>query len=304
MSPFSFLRRHPRGELSAYIDGQLAEHEVIRLESHLASCEACSTEAESLRALSTALHDLPELIAPRAFTLTPQQVADAKPAASPVTYRNGSQGLANGLRLASAGLAVALAFAVFIDLSGVGDDSGGGGDDGAQTGVSDLHSSELASAGVDEDAFGDDASLEREGADFTVGGLDSAGESAAAVTAAAAADPNGEGTTAGGDDDSAEGPVSTGAAYQAPLDVDGAGDLGPGATVSVPPDGDDSILDSVTRIEDDSGAEPVETFSSLSQTSSSDDGGVSTLLIVEIALATALVAALIGSFVLTRARKS
>lgn len=70
-----FKNRHPRGDLSAYIDGQLEPKRALRTEAHIESCRECSTELAELRELRSALSALPEVRAPRSFALTPAQVA-------------------------------------------------------------------------------------------------------------------------------------------------------------------------------------------------------------------------------------
>ena len=55
--------------LSAYVDGEVTPSEVVRVEEHLAGCEECVSELESLRATSNLLRSLPDLEVPRSFTL-------------------------------------------------------------------------------------------------------------------------------------------------------------------------------------------------------------------------------------------
>lgn len=64
--------RRFRDQLSAYIDGELRASAAERLETHLAACEGCRLELGQLRATAAALHDLPEVQAPRSFTLSPK----------------------------------------------------------------------------------------------------------------------------------------------------------------------------------------------------------------------------------------
>jgi outer membrane biosynthesis protein TonB len=56
--------------LSSYIDGQVSASEAARVEGHLAQCEGCRMELESLRATVALLSGLPELAVPRSFGLT------------------------------------------------------------------------------------------------------------------------------------------------------------------------------------------------------------------------------------------
>ena len=112
--------RRFRDQLSAYIDGELEASAAERLETHLAACEGCRLELEQLRATAAALRDLPEVQAPRSFTLSPERAAARRPltgAAAP---------LALGMRLAAVGLAVALAAVFVVDLGGLAEDNEAG----------------------------------------------------------------------------------------------------------------------------------------------------------------------------------
>lgn len=119
MSPISW-NRHPRGELSAYVDGELSAGSATKIDAHLGTCAECSATVTQLRALRGALATLPEIPAPRSFALTPAQVAPGRT----VTSLRANAGLVNGLRLGSAGLALALAVVILVD-------AGSGSDDGA-----------------------------------------------------------------------------------------------------------------------------------------------------------------------------
>lgn len=131
MSPIPFFARHPRADLSAYIDEQLPPQRLAAVESHLAACPACRTEVEGLRATRDLLAALPQAEAPRSFALTPQMLGAGN---SPEEARRPSRrGLAPaffGMRIASAGLAVALALVFVADLGGGSSDSGGDDDSG------------------------------------------------------------------------------------------------------------------------------------------------------------------------------
>ncbi|MCH8206271.1 MAG: zf-HC2 domain-containing protein [Chloroflexi bacterium] len=65
------LNRHSRlrGLISAYVDGQVTESERSRVEAHLAGCEPCRSDLESLRTTVSLLRALPELRVPRSFAL-------------------------------------------------------------------------------------------------------------------------------------------------------------------------------------------------------------------------------------------
>jgi len=109
-----------RESLSAYLDGEMETRAAERLEAHLAACEGCRLELLQLQAAAAALRDLRDVQAPRSFTLSPERAAARRPltgAAAP---------LALGLRLAAAGVAVALAAVLVVDLGGLAGDNQAG----------------------------------------------------------------------------------------------------------------------------------------------------------------------------------
>ena len=112
--------RRFRDQLSAYIDGELEAAAAERLETHLAACEGCRLELEQLRATAAALRDLPEVQAPRSFTLSPERAAARRP------LTGATAPLALGMRLAAAGVAVALAAVFVVDLGGLAEDNEAG----------------------------------------------------------------------------------------------------------------------------------------------------------------------------------
>jgi hypothetical protein len=63
------LCRNVRGMLSEYIDNGLDSENKSFVEHHLETCEACSKELESLRMTVQLLHRVPEVPAPRSFTV-------------------------------------------------------------------------------------------------------------------------------------------------------------------------------------------------------------------------------------------
>ncbi len=107
--------RRLRDQLSAYIDGALGPAAARRLEAHLGECEGCRTELEQIRSTVAALRELPEAQAPRSFALSPERAAVRGPAvpAAPLAF---------GARLAAAGVAVALAAVLVVDLGDLGGD--------------------------------------------------------------------------------------------------------------------------------------------------------------------------------------
>jgi len=112
--------RRFRESLSAYIDGELEAAAAERLEAHLAACEGCRLELQQLRATAAALRDLPEAEAPRSFTLSPERAAARRP------LTGATAPLALGMRLAAAGVAVALAAVFVVDLGGLAEDNEAG----------------------------------------------------------------------------------------------------------------------------------------------------------------------------------
>lgn len=69
-----FLRRRKHNRLqellSAYIDGEASNSEVIEVEEHLSGCDECRIELDSLRATVGLLRGLPQFDVPRSFILT------------------------------------------------------------------------------------------------------------------------------------------------------------------------------------------------------------------------------------------
>jgi len=56
---------HPTdADLNAYADDELDAYARLRIEAHLASCDACRAEVEAIRALVAAVGELPRAIAP------------------------------------------------------------------------------------------------------------------------------------------------------------------------------------------------------------------------------------------------
>ena len=106
--------------LSLYIDREMEASAAERLEAHLAACEGCRLELQQLRATAAALRGLAEVQAPRSFMLSPERAAARRPLTGAATP------LALGMRLAAAGLAVALAAVFVVDLGGLAEDNEAG----------------------------------------------------------------------------------------------------------------------------------------------------------------------------------
>ncbi len=139
MSPLSFFARHPRGDLSAYIDEQLSPSRRLTVESHLERCDSCRTEIAALNEARAVLASLPQASAPRSFALTPQQVAG--PARQRPPERVAPAFF--GMRLASGFAAASLAVLLVLDVGG-GTSNDSGGDDSAPA-------MELAASALDQD---------------------------------------------------------------------------------------------------------------------------------------------------------
>jgi len=76
------ISRRDWERLSACLDGQLAEKERDLLAARLKQNPALQSALDDLTALRGALHSLPQMRAPRNFTLTPQMVALRSPRAA------------------------------------------------------------------------------------------------------------------------------------------------------------------------------------------------------------------------------
>jgi len=63
------LCRKIQGMLSEYIDNRLGSEDKSLVEHHLESCEACTSEMESLRMTVRLLHRVSEVSVPRSFTI-------------------------------------------------------------------------------------------------------------------------------------------------------------------------------------------------------------------------------------------
>lgn len=65
--------------LSEYLDNRLEVNSRHRVERHLAECRECRLEMVGLRRTVKALNNLPEVRAPRSFTLSPAQAQALRP---------------------------------------------------------------------------------------------------------------------------------------------------------------------------------------------------------------------------------
>jgi len=147
--------RRLRGQLSAYIDGELAERDAGALETHLQACESCGRELAELRLASAALRELPDIEAPRSFALTPAHVAGPAATTAPAAVRS----VNSGLRLTGGVLAAALAVLLVLDTGGI---VGGGGEGTQEPGVSFFAATGDEKAAGGADAFTEDAARSTE----------------------------------------------------------------------------------------------------------------------------------------------
>jgi len=97
-------------QLSAYIDQRLNPRELHQVDLHLADCQGCERQLQSLQATVDLLHQLPQASAPRSF-----RIAQPEPARrwTPVPV----------LRLATAAAAMLLIMAFTADLTNLFDTS-------------------------------------------------------------------------------------------------------------------------------------------------------------------------------------
>ncbi len=292
MSPTSFFNRHPRADLSAYLDGELSQRATRKLESHLATCPGCTAELEGLRETRATLRSLPEMPAPRSFTLTPEMARDARPARLAPEPRP-LQPIVSGLRMASGGLAAALAVVVVIAVASGGNGTGEGDDAGSLTNLQTRM--ERAAGGDGADDGGATAPYDRDLYSTPI----------PSETGPDATLDSGSGTSGGG-----VGGVGGAGTVPTPVVEDSgtdgaAGAQNPAATIA-PPGTADSIAEpqasptgeflaqapDVTKTADDD----AEAASALD----SDDDGTSPLTIVAIVLAVLLGASVIGSIAASR----
>ena len=285
MRLLDIFNRHPRGDISAHADGELAPDHFDALEAHLAGCQRCRTELDDLLAVRGALRDLPQVAAPRSFTLTPAMAEREPP---PVTWRATPSFVA--MRVAGAGFAAVLAIVVMLDAGGIVDDNGGRSSDESPTALSEADTTDRnadATAGIQEDDFGPQSNVPE-------------------------SDPGAPAATPRPDGNSGI-PAAGGAAS--------GGGGGPDASSEDAPDGDDvdpafnplpdgdrqKVIDAVTTsgdsneiAGDDDGAGVPESGDSATAAFTSEDDGVSYLLVIEISLAAIALLAVGGSFVLRR----
>lgn len=259
-----FRDRHSRyrDQLSAYIDGELDEAVSGRVEAHLETCAGCRGQLDELRATVHALAEMVEVPAPRSFTLTAEQAATRRPlpATQPVFF---------GMRLAAAGVAVALAAVLLLDAGGLRDN---GPESSMLQTQGNLDASETADSPVPVPSYDSDNLYDDEAS----GGIGEGG--ATPSTPAPAAAPLGPQTPPAGETHS----DSDGVAVPAATPAAGG-----------PSNDDKTITDTPPSAPDAAEAAGV------------DDGGIGTLTAIEIGLAIALTALVLSSvFAAIRSRRS
>jgi hypothetical protein len=278
MRLLDIFSRHPHGDISAHADGELASGRREALEAHIAGCERCRTELGELLAVQSALRDLPQAEATRSFALTPA-MAEREP--QPVASRAVPSFVA--MRVAGAGFAAVLAIVVMLDAGGIVDNSGGGSSGESSTALFDAgnRDAEATTAAGAQDPFSAPSSP---GGDF--GELDGS----------PAADDGSEIPGAGGGvggpvgaEDAPDGGVVDPALAPLPEDF---GQVPAGATPAL---GDANNL-----YGDDGSAAAPESGDAAPAALTSEDEGISLLLVIEIGLAAIAVLAVGGSFVMRR----
>src|ERR1044071_8258585 len=79
------MSSHVTEWLNAYFDGELHGHRLQQVEEHLAQCQTCQADLDSLRSLSGLLHDVPtpEFPSPERFATQISLLLPHKPIATP-----------------------------------------------------------------------------------------------------------------------------------------------------------------------------------------------------------------------------
>lgn len=70
---------HPSELLSALLDGELTDHEEVRIAEHLETCSVCREELDDLNAARTALRSLPVVEMPPGLGQSGENLAEVLP---------------------------------------------------------------------------------------------------------------------------------------------------------------------------------------------------------------------------------
>jgi hypothetical protein len=300
MRLLDIFSRHPHGDISAHADGELASGRREALEAHIAGCERCRTELGELLAVQSALRDLPQAEATRSFALTPA-MAEREP--QPVASRAVPSFVA--MRVAGAGFAADLAIVVMLDAGGIVDNSGGGSSGESSTALFDAgnRDAEATTAAGAQDPFSAPSSP---GGDFgELDGSPAADDGSEIPGAGAGAGSSPDGLEDVPDDDL----PAAGGGVGGP---DGSEDAPDGGVVDpalaplpedfgqVPAGATPALGDANNLYGDDGSAAAPESGDAAPAALTSEDDGVSWLLVIEIGLAAIAVLAVGGSFVMRR----
>jgi hypothetical protein len=243
----------------------------------------------------SALRDLPQVAAPRSFTLTPAMAEREPP---PVTSRTTPSFVA--MRIAGAGFAAVLAVVVMLDAGGIVDDNSGRGGDDSSTELFDAAPASriVTTSGIQEDKVaplsdvtdGDTDGLDFEGTiEVPPTGDDGSGPDSGGTAGGVGGGPDSAGTAASGGD-----PDSGGT---------GGGETGggpdSGGTAFGSASGGEATADAGRAVPQPAEGVPESTDEAAAAFTSEDDG-LSSLLVIEIGLAAIAALAIGGSFVMRR----
>jgi anti-sigma factor RsiW len=293
------FNRHPRDEMSAYLDGELIPLRIEAMQVHLASCQSCRAELASLRELKADLAALPELPAPRSFALTPQMAARPFPERPRAHVPPRAVALANGMRLAGAAMTLALALVLVLDFTGSGTTSD------SATSLSADRAQEIATTNDSDKLFESNSepapAPDADSSALRLTPTPTSGPAATSVPGGVSNEPaSGEGSGGSGTSRYDQvSPAASPALIESPGAVTAGGDTPPAFIVQT----DGTITKSVNGLAtSDPDALNVPLFGTpeaLTDASNSS-GGVDTLLLVVLALAAGVVLTVAGSFLLPR----
>jgi anti-sigma factor RsiW len=281
---------HPEEDLSAYVDGELGERARRVVETHLASCEACSTLLRELQDTKSLLSELPRVEPRRSMVLGREFAVERRVAPAP--------------RRPSFTFAPAVALTILVGLLFVDaiDSTGGSGNDGSFS----TAGSTAASRTAEQPQAAAGLALEASKAADAEENTEPAAPDSVASPAGAA--------SGAGESSSAGGGRAGAAAGSAPAVADAAADTEAGGTpvAALAPPSENSASESETAPEtapaplareaygedDSSGDSPAVAPEETNPLAEADDssGSLSTLRILEIAAALAFAASLLVVF--------